>query len=93
MPDRRPGVTDERDKAIHWSSVMDYHPQAFSIGVRDVVAAWLVCLIAAMALLSPLAVTDSPAATSQAHGPTRPTPRPEIKICVAGKPAIPLRRG
>jgi hypothetical protein len=65
------GVT----KTGRWRVVMWYYPAAFLVGKRDVIGAWLVCLIvAAVCFGSPMltAASDPPAAARHAAASCQP---------------------
>jgi hypothetical protein len=74
---------------------VDYHPYADSIGIRDVIAAWLVCLAVAGALfIYPLvsAGMADPAVEARAVPRTMPA-APPAEICAVGKSPVGIPRG
>jgi hypothetical protein len=66
---------------------MDYSPSAFTLGGRDVVASWLICLVvAAIGLIYPtLAATP--------HAPSVAAQTSPVAICTAPRSAVTTARG
>ena len=74
---------------------MFYTPHACSIGFRDVIAAWLVCLAVAVTGIAGAAVVaapDDPAAEARAL-PHAPPATPRAAICAVRNPRVETPRG
>jgi len=68
---------------------MHDHPGSSPLGMRDVIAAWVVCLaVAAAALIYPGIVTDAKDSIAQASVHAPPSQTQLQKICKLGRSAI-----
>jgi hypothetical protein len=74
---------------------MEYYPGVFSLGIRDVIGAWLVCLAIAAAFFGyPLVTAAWDASVVQYRAAAdRPLIAASAEICIQHNPLIELSHG